>query len=44
MNLPWVAMIAGYMLIEKAAPAGHQVSQVMGLLMVGWGGWLLTSP
>jgi predicted metal-binding membrane protein len=43
MNLLWVALIAGYVLIEKVGPAGQRVSQIMGLLMVGWGVWLLTS-
>jgi predicted metal-binding membrane protein len=43
MNLLWIALIAGYVLIEKVGPAGQWVSQVMGLLMVGWGVWLLIS-
>jgi predicted metal-binding membrane protein len=43
MNLLWIALIAGYVLIEKVGPAGRWVSQVMGLLMVGWGIWLLSS-
>jgi predicted metal-binding membrane protein len=41
MNLLWVALIAGYVLIEKATPAGQRISRVIGLLMIGWGIWLL---
>jgi len=41
MNLLWVALIAGYVLVEKVVPAGKLVSQVIGLFMVGWGAWLL---
>jgi len=40
MNLLWVALIAGYVLIEKAIPAGQLVSRVIGLLSIGWGAWL----
>jgi predicted metal-binding membrane protein len=41
MNLLWVALIAGYVLVEKAIPAGQWVSRAMGLLTIGWGAWLL---
>jgi predicted metal-binding membrane protein len=41
MNLLWVAVIAGYVLIEKVAPAGQWASQAVGLLTIGWGAWLL---
>lgn len=41
MNLLWVALIAGYVLIEKVTPVGQRISRVMGLLMIGWGAWLL---
>lgn len=41
MNLIWVALIAGYVLIEKAVPAGKWLSKAMGLFMVGWGAWLI---
>jgi len=37
MNLLWVALIAGCVLVEKAAPAGHWVSQAIGLIAVGCG-------
>jgi predicted metal-binding membrane protein len=41
MNLLWVALIAGYVLIEKVTPAGQSISRFMGLFMIGWGVWLL---
>jgi len=41
MNLLWVALIAGYVLVEKVAPAGQWVSRAIGLLTIGWGAWLL---
>ncbi len=41
MNLIWVALIAGYVLVEKVVPAGPWVSHTIGLLAVGWGVWLL---
>lgn len=41
MNLLWVALIAGCVLVEKAVPAGQWVSRAIGLLTVGWGVWLL---
>lgn len=43
MNLLWVALIAGYVLIEKAVPAGQWVSRAFGLVMIGWGVWLVLS-
>ena len=43
MNLLWIAALAGFVLIEKVTPAGHQVSRVTGLLLVGWGGWMVAT-
>ena len=43
MNLLWVAVIAAFVLIEKVAPAGEWVSRVAGLLLIGWGVWVLAS-
>ncbi len=42
MNLVWVAALAAFVLIEKAAPAGVWVGRVAGIVLVGWGLWLLT--
>jgi len=43
MNLLWVAVIAGIVILEKVMPipAGQWVSRMIGLLVVGWGVWLL---
>ncbi|CAN5329892.1 DUF2182 domain-containing protein [soil metagenome] len=41
MNLLWVAAIAGFILIEKMAPAGHQMGQAAGVLLAGWGALLV---
>src|SRR5918998_3388968 len=40
MNLLWVAAIAGFVLIEKVAPAGHRMGQAAGVLMVAGGAWM----
>lgn len=41
MNLFWNAGIAAVMLAEKALPGGHRIGQVIGVLMIGWGIWML---
>lgn len=41
MNLLWVALIAGSVLVEKVVPVGQWVSRSIGVLTVGWGIWLL---
>jgi predicted metal-binding membrane protein len=43
MNLLWVAVIAGYVLVEKVAPAGHRIARVMGALSILWGIGLLVA-
>ena len=43
MNLLWVATIAGFVLIEKMAPAGHWLGKAAGLLLIGWGAWMLVT-
>ena len=40
MHLVWVAAIAGLILFEKVAPAGHRVGQAAGILLAGWGALL----
>lgn len=37
MNLLWVAMLAGFVLIEKGFPLGRWWSRVAGSLLVAWG-------
>lgn len=41
MNLLWVAAIAAFILLEKAAPAGYPVGRVAGVMLVGWGVWMV---
>ena len=36
-NLLWIAALAGFVLIEKLAPAGHWISRIAGLLLLAWG-------
>lgn len=40
MNLLWVATIAGFVLIEKLAPAGPWISRAAGVLFIGLGVWI----
>jgi predicted metal-binding membrane protein len=37
MNLLWIAAIAGFVLIEKAAPFGMWSRRIAGTLLVTWG-------
>ena len=39
MNLLWVAVIAGFILLEKLAPRGQWVGWVAGLVLIGLAGW-----
>ena len=41
MNLLWVAAIAGFILLEKVAPAGDRLGRVAGVVLVGWGVWMV---
>ncbi len=41
MNLLWVAAIAGFVLLEKAAPGGDRLGRVAGLMLAGWGAWMV---
>lgn len=42
MNLFWIVVIAAYVLLEKVLPHGHKVSWAFGVLMIGWGVWLIS--
>jgi predicted metal-binding membrane protein len=42
MNLFWIAVIAAYVLLEKVLPHGHKFSWTFGVLIIGWGIWLIT--
>jgi predicted metal-binding membrane protein len=41
MNLGWVALIAAFVLLEKAAPRGMGIGKAAGLVLAGWGIWLM---
>jgi predicted metal-binding membrane protein len=41
MNLLWVVAIAGFVLIEKVAPKGRQLGRIAGVLLAGWGVWMV---
>lgn len=41
MNLLWVAAIAGFVLLEKVVPAGDRLGRVAGMVLVGWGVWMV---
>jgi predicted metal-binding membrane protein len=43
MNLLWIAAIALYILIEKVTPIGLVFSRVIGIALIGWGGWMIAS-
>jgi predicted metal-binding membrane protein len=41
MNLVWVALLAVAVLVEKLLPFGEWTARIGGLLLMGWGLWLL---
>ena len=43
MNLWCVAAITAFVLLEKVAPAGLWIARATGILLVFWGGWMLTT-
>jgi predicted metal-binding membrane protein len=43
MNVLWMALLAGFVLIEKVLPGGHWVGSLTGLVLSGWGVWLIVS-
>jgi predicted metal-binding membrane protein len=43
MNLLWIAALAGFVLLEKAIPGGQQVGRLTGVLLAGWGAWMVLS-
>ena len=44
MNLLWVVAIAGFVLLEKVVPNGRLLGRITGVVLVGWGLWLVISP
>ena len=43
MNLPWVAVLTLVVLAEKTLPFGRQLSRTLGVVLIGWGSWLLAA-
>lgn len=43
MNLVWVALIAAYVLVEKAVPGGRFAARPLGAVLIIWGGWLIAT-
>lgn len=41
MNLFWVAAMAGFILLEKVAPGGERLGRMVGVVLVGWGAWIV---
>jgi predicted metal-binding membrane protein len=41
MNLVWLAVITVFVLLEKVAPVGMHLSRATGLLLTGWGLWMV---
>jgi len=41
MNLLWIAAIAAFVLIEKLVPSGEWVGRVAGILLAGYGLWII---
>ncbi len=39
MNLLWVAIIAGFVLIEKILPKSDWIGRITGLILIFWGMW-----
>jgi predicted metal-binding membrane protein len=43
MNLAWIALLAAFVLVEKLATSGPWFSRASGLLLIGWGAWMVGS-
>jgi predicted metal-binding membrane protein len=44
MNLLWIAALAGFILLEKVAPGGQWLGRLTGVLLIGWGAWMIVGP
>ena len=43
MNLYWIIGLAAFVLLEKTAPMGNWIGRVAGLVLAGWGVYMLIS-
>jgi len=41
MNLVWMAALTLLALAEQLAPFGHRLARAVGIVMLGWGAWML---
>jgi len=41
MSLLWMAILTGFLVLERIAPEGPWISRVSGALLAAWGGWML---
>jgi predicted metal-binding membrane protein len=41
MELRWIVGLAFYVAAEKLIPVGNRLSQFMGILLIGWGAWMV---
>lgn len=41
MNLLWIAALSAFVLLEKLLPRGEWLGRAAGVLLIGWGVWLL---
>lgn len=41
MELRWIVGLALYVALEKLVPAGNRLSQFTGVLLIGWGCWVI---
>ncbi len=41
MNLLWIAILTIVVLVEKIMARGETLSRVLGILLIGWGGWMI---
>ena len=42
MNLIWIAALTIFVLVEKIIPAGEIVAKLAGVLLIGYGLWIIT--
>jgi predicted metal-binding membrane protein len=42
MSITWMAALAAFVLVEKLVPKGQWVARASGLVLLGFGGYLLT--
>src|SRR5436309_2210066 len=41
MNIWWIAIVAGFVLLEKVAPRGLWIGKIAGVCLAAWGVWMI---